>query len=192
MILKKFKKYSEEILEPLSIVLSEKGIKPNHVTITGAIISFLSGLCYYKGFFKLGGIVLIIAGFCDLLDGNIARVNQKISSFGAFLDSTVDRYSDMFVLFGILGFAFEQQETALFWITILAAMGSFMVSYTRARAECIIEKCDVGIMERPERVVVLIIASIFNVLKFGLLIIGILANITALQRIYHTYKKTKE
>ncbi len=191
MILKKFKKYSEEILEPLSIVLSEKGIKPNHVTITGAIISFLSGLCYYKGFFKLGGIVLIIAGFCDLLDGNIARVNQKTSSFGAFLDSTVDRYSDMFVLFGILGFAFEQRETALFWITILAAMGSFMVSYTRARAECIIEKCDVGIMERPERVVVLIITSIFNVLKFGLLIIGILANITALQRIYHTYKKTK-
>lgn len=191
MILKRFKKYTERLLEPLSKTLSRRGVNPNHITVAGAAVSFLSGIFYYKGSHLLGAVLLIIAGLCDLLDGNIARVNQKVSPFGAFLDSTVDRYSDMFVLFGILGFAFKNQDASLFWITILALMGSFMVSYTRARAECIIERCDVGIMERPERMVVLIAASILGVLEAGLLVIAVFANITAIQRIHYTYRQTK-
>ncbi len=192
MILKKFKKYTETLLEPVSQHLNSINVKPNHITLLGLIISFLSGILYYTGEIRLAGIVLILAGICDLLDGNMARISGNTTDFGAFLDSTIDRYSDMFALFGITGLAFKKEDTTLFWLSVVAIIGSFMVSYTRARAECIIERCDVGIMERPERMVVLIIASLFNFLKVGLFIIAVFANITAIQRIIYTSKSIKE
>lgn len=187
MILKKFKKYSEKLLEPVSFRLKNAGFEPNHITLLGLMLSILSGFFYYKGHFSTAGIILILAGVCDLVDGNMARITESTTDFGAFLDSTIDRYSDLALFAGIMGYSFESGNKLLFWTTVFALVGSLMVSYTRARAECIIERCDVGIMERPERVVILIIASLFGFLLTGLFIIGLFSNITALQRIYHTY-----
>jgi len=190
--LKGLKSYTERLLEPVSGLLSKLGLTPNHISLAGTAASALSGILYYSGNFRIAGVILALSGLCDLLDGNMARTQGKTSSFGAFLDSTVDRYSDMFVLFGILGYSFKHSETALFFLTLAALMGSIMVSYTRARAECIIERCDVGIMERPDRVVVLILFSLIDRVDLAVAIIAVLANITAIQRILYTKKRLEE
>ncbi len=192
MGLKRLKGYTERFLEPLSKYLASRGVEPNHLTVAGLLASAFSGALYHFGEQPLAGVVLAVSGLCDLLDGNLARTQGKQTPFGAFLDSTVDRYSDMFVLFGILSYGFGKGDWLLFWVTVFALIGSVMVSYTRARAECIIERCDVGLMERPERVVVLILFSLVGRVFWGVLLIAIFANITALHRIYHTYKVLKE
>ncbi len=192
MKLKHLKGHTERLLEPLSQRLNKLGVAPNHVTFVGVLLSLAAALSYYKGRVQGGGLLLAISGICDLLDGNLARTQNKASTFGAFLDSTMDRYSDMFVIFGIMGLAFRSQNELLFWLSVFALVGSVMVSYTRARAESLIERCDVGLMERPERMLTIIIFSLLNRLDVGLFIVAVLGNLTAIYRIYYTYKRTKD
>ncbi len=191
MALKRLKPYTERLFEPLSRMLSERGVEPNHVSLTGVFLSFLSGLFFYLGWQFWGGVFLAFSGVCDLLDGNMARTQDKDTPFGAFLDSTLDRYSDMFVLLGIMGFAFLKRDALLFWLTAAALVGSVMVSYTRARAECIIDRCDVGLMERPERMVVLAVSALLGYVDWGVALVAVLSNITALQRILYTRRRIK-
>ena len=188
MGLKRFKSYTEKALKPVSDILSQKGVSPNHITFAGVLMSLASGVSFYLGSQRTAAVFLTLSGVCDILDGNMARTQGKVSDFGAFLDSTLDRYSDMFVLFGIAGWAFNRHDTFLFWMVLLAVLGSIMVSYTRARAESLIDRCDVGIMERPERVVVLILTALFDRVSWGVVAVAALANITAVQRIVHTYR----
>jgi CDP-diacylglycerol--glycerol-3-phosphate 3-phosphatidyltransferase len=187
------------------------GVHPNALSITGLILSILAGLVYSTGSFFWGAWVLGLAGICDSLDGRLARQTEKSSRFGAFLDSTLDRFGEMFVFLGLAwhfsgGAALlrmdsadpsqSQSPTAVTFI-ILAVAGSFMVSYTRARAEGLGVDCTVGWMQRPERVVLLIIGSLLAsipvigqfVMMLTLLLLAILANVTAVQRIYHVRKK---
>ncbi len=192
MSLKRLKGYTEKLLEPASSLLSRHGVTPNHITTLGVLFSLGCGILYYFGHNRLAAVALALSGICDLLDGNLARTQNKETPFGAFLDSTFDRYSDMLALFGILGHAFATQNASLFWWTAASVVGSFMVSYTRARAECIIDRCDVGLMERPERMVVLFLFSLADSVLTGVILIAVFANITAVQRILHTREKTKD
>lgn len=114
MGLKRLKVYSEKLLEPASSYLSARGIAPDHLTVAGLVTSAISGLFYYHGEHPIAGLAMAVSGLCDLMDGNLARTQNKVTPFGAFFDSTVDRYSDMFALFGILGYSFNRGDAVLF------------------------------------------------------------------------------
>lgn len=190
-MLSRFKNYSDKLLEPIAWFLEEKKIHPNYITLAGLFISLTSSLFYAKGNFVTGAVILTIAGLCDLIDGNLARKTGKESAFGGFLDSTIDRLSDSAIFAGIAYYSYEARNTKLFIVAIATLIVSYTISYVRARAECIIPSCKVGLMERPERFIVVIIASIINQLFWGLLIVTLLGFITIIERISHTYRNTK-
>ena len=196
-----------KILSPVGNFLARVGVHPHILTVTGLVLSALAGLVYCNGSFFWAAWVLVLAGSCDALDGQIARQTDKKSQFGAFMDSTLDRYSDMFPLLGIAyyfagGPAFygsasgTQGGDSGYWtviITVLAITGSFMVSYTRARAEALGMSCKKGLMQRPERITLLIIGSLLGaipgigtlLMKATLIVLALSTNVTAMHRMYY-------
>ena len=189
MISNKFKDKFSFLLTPLGKRVAKTGISPNQLTLLGMVLSIGAGVLIALGFLGWGAFLVIVSGLCDALDGTIARNTQQVTSFGAFLDSTLDRYSDLALYLGVMTLAFTHKNLPLFLWTALALAGAIMVSYTRARAECLIEKCQVGIMERPERVILLLVGLIFNWLEWAMILTAILANATALHRIYYTHQQ---
>ncbi len=174
-----------EILFPLTDFLARKKVKPNHLTGLGLIFGLLCAYTIYLGNFLISAIFLILSGLMDVLDGALARNKGMVSDFGGFFDSVLDRYVDIAIFFA-LGFQVD------WFFAVFAMSGALMVSYTRARAENIIERCDVGIAERGERLILVFIGLIFPfILKWILLLIGILAHITAIHRVIYTYKAKK-
>ncbi len=138
-------------------------INPNILTVTGVSINVGSGLLFGYGRFFWAGIVLIVANLFDMLDGQVARLSGRVTSFGGFLDSSLDRLSDMVVFVGLMIFYASETEyhsTLNVFLAGAALMGSVMVSYASARAESLIPKCDVGFLRRPERVVLLVIGAL--------------------------------
>ena len=183
----------EPLLNGAARVLSEKKFTPNQLTLVGLGLNVIAGWAYSGGFFFLGGVILLIGSLGDLLDGPLARLTGKTSPFGAFLDSTVDRYSDFF-LFGGVAFYFATGEL---WGRCLVALGillgTFLTSYTKARAESIIRSCSVGFLERAERLILLLVGSFIPPLlpwMLGILLVG--THVTALQRIFFVKKATSE
>ena len=140
---------------------------------------------------KLGGAIALVAAVFDMLDGRVARARGRGTKFGAFLDSTMDRYSDMLLYMGLLILYARLERTGLMVLVWVAAFGSFMTSYARARAESLIPRCPVGMMERPERIVLVIAGALFNKMVPVLWVIAILSNLTAIQRIVYTYVELK-
>ena len=179
------------VINPIGERLEAAEVHPHVVTVTGLILSVISGLIFWKGFIFFGGVVLVASGACDVLDGRLARKTNTNSRFGALLDSTVDRYSEIAVYMGLAAFFNSPFIHALI---ILAIAGSLLTSYVRARAEGLGIECKIGMMQRPERITFLavgaIIGAIFDLLfgaKQALLIlailgIAILSNITVIQR----------
>ncbi len=176
---------------PLSRGIAKLGVTPNHLTVAGAVLSAASGVLFALGSNRWAGVVLILGGLCDCLDGGVARATDTVSPFGAFLDSTVDRYSDLFVFGGLLYQSCSLKSPGLFVATFLALIGSVMVSYTRARAESLIDDCQVGLAERPERVILLVAGALLGLLWWAVIAVAILANATALQRILHTRERLR-
>jgi len=197
----KFKESFVQTMAPFCKFLSGHGVSPNALSLAGLSLSLITGLIYASGSFFWAGAVLILAGTCDVLDGQMARLTGKISSFGAFLDSAIDRFSELFIFLGLAwhfsGLSAENPESALgsvvVLIIILALAGSFMVSYTRARAEGLGVDCKVGWMQRPERLALLIVGSLLagfpvvgQFIMIGtIFIIAALSNYTAVQRIIY-------
>ena len=140
---------------------------------------------------KVGGLVALVASIFDMLDGRVARLRGRGTQFGAYLDSTMDRYSDMLLYLGLLVLYARLERTGLMVLVWVAAFGSFMTSYARARAESLIPRCPVGLMERPERVVLIIAGAILNRMVAVLWVIAILSNVTAVQRVVYTYVELK-
>ncbi|HIP25815.1 MAG TPA: CDP-alcohol phosphatidyltransferase family protein [Archaeoglobus profundus] len=174
-----------KVLLPLLDILAKFNIKPNHLTFLGLTSGFFAAYLIVKGELVVGAIFIIISGFMDVLDGALARAKGMVSELGAFLDSISDRYADI-VIYIALGLS------GVDWFLIALAMsGSLMVSYTRARAENITERCDVGIAERGERLIIIAIGLITGYVWHAILIIAILSHITAIHRIIYTYKKVK-
>jgi CDP-diacylglycerol--glycerol-3-phosphate 3-phosphatidyltransferase len=173
-------------------------ISPNVLTFMGLVINIIAAILFgyanadnQARMFFYAGLVIIGAGFFDLVDGRVARATNQVTRFGAFFDSVVDRYSDVALFFGML--VYYARANRFFYLVLVAVvmMGSVMVSYTRARAESLIGTCKVGFMERPERLVLVIIGALFNRMAPVLWVIAVLSNITVAHRIYYTYQKTK-
>jgi CDP-diacylglycerol--glycerol-3-phosphate 3-phosphatidyltransferase len=139
----------------------------------------------------IGGIMVLFAGAFDLLDGAVARLTQRSTRFGALLDSTLDRLSDAALLFGLLVLYVRQQSTWGILLIYIALVGSMMVSYIRARAEGLELECEVGLLARGERVVILALGLLFNRVIIALWILAVLASVTAAQRVFYVWQKTK-
>lgn len=180
--------------------LARRRINPNLLTVTGVLINVLCGLMFGLGDFFWAGIVLIVANLFDMLDGQVARLTNQVTRFGGFLDSTLDRVSDMAAFVGLMLFYARDTEfhsTVNVLLAGLALTGSVLVSYASARAESLIPKCDVGFLRRPERVVLLIIGalsthpssnSIFaNRMPAVLWVLAVGSFWTFAFRVYHTW-----
>lgn len=183
----------ESLLNKGAAFCSKKGITPNQLTLAGLGLNFLAGWIFSGGHFFLGGLVMLIAALGDLLDGPLARLTGKSSKFGAFLDSTVDRYSDFFLFGGLAVFFAWNGRYGWLLIVLGILLGGFVTSYTKARAENFIANCNVGVFERPERIIVLAAGTLFSFLMpLALLVLFFGTQFTALQRIFFTRKALAE
>jgi CDP-diacylglycerol--glycerol-3-phosphate 3-phosphatidyltransferase len=171
-------------------VLTTIGLALNGVAC--ALFAFAGGPGYASpAMLRTGGVVALVAAIFDMLDGRVARLRGRETRFGAYLDSTMDRYSDMLLYMGLLVLYARLEQTHLMVLVWVAAFGGFMTSYARARAESLIPRCPVGLMERPERVVLIIAGAVLNRMVAVLWVIAILSNVTAVQRVVYTYVELK-
>jgi len=179
------------LLAPLIRLLTRVGISPNSLTIAGVVITTAGAVAFFLKSPRLGGFLILLGGLCDAIDGSLARNAGKATRFGALLDSSVDRYSEFVMLFGIGGYFLMVDDYVSAAVTFLALCGSFMVSYTRARAESLGLAAKVGVMQRPERIVFLGAGALLHpiALKIAIWMVAIFANFTALQRLRFAFKQ---
>ncbi len=180
-----------KMLSPLIALLSKWGLRPNSFTVAGLIITSFAAAAFLIGYVRLAGILILLGGFCDTIDGLMARTTGKASRFGALLDSSFDRYSELIMFFGIAAYFTSLEDYGASASVLLALGGSFMVSYTRARAESLGFDVKHGIMQRPERIVLVGLGAIIHTtaLMFAIWLVAFLANLTALQRIRSAYSQ---
>jgi CDP-diacylglycerol--glycerol-3-phosphate 3-phosphatidyltransferase len=180
-----------KLLSPLVTLFSKWELSPNSFTVAGVIITSIGAAAFLMGFIRLAGILILLGGLCDTIDGLLARTTGKASRFGALLDSTVDRYAEFIMFFGIAAYFFYVDDYGTAAGTFLALCGSFMVSYSRARAESLGFEAKAGLMQRPERIVLIGLGAIIhiNAFKFAIWLVAFFANFTALQRIRFAYKQ---
>jgi CDP-diacylglycerol--glycerol-3-phosphate 3-phosphatidyltransferase len=180
-------------LTPPARFLGRLGFSPTVFTVTGLAISAGAGIAFAAGMLRLGGVLVLSAGFFDMFDGVYARVNEKTTPFGAFIDSTVDRYSECAYLTGLIYYYSFLQNKDMALLTVLVLIGSVIVSYIKARAESLIGSCKVGLMERPERMILLAVGCLIgDWFVFGsLLLLAVLVHVTALQRIVYTGRELR-
>jgi CDP-diacylglycerol---glycerol-3-phosphate 3-phosphatidyltransferase len=171
--------------------LAATGINPNLLTFFGLVVNFGAAASFALGNFFTGALIIFFAGFLDMLDGQVARRQNRVTPFGAFYDSTLDRYADMALYMGLLVYYSVSGRTPYVILAAVATAGSVMVSYARARAESLIPLCKVGFMERPERLVLLIIGGLFNRMGAVLWVIAVISTITVIHRIVFTWQETK-
>lgn len=171
------------ILNPIAAFLNKLGIHPNTLTLIGLAGNFVASILLANGHLTAGGIVILIMGPIDALDGSMARLRGLDGKFGAFVDSVTDRYSELVIFCGLLVHFVQNGEKLASILVFVAASGSVLVSYVRARGQSLGWDTKIGILTRIERFLVLCPALIFNIPIIGLWIIAILANFTALQRI---------
>jgi CDP-diacylglycerol---glycerol-3-phosphate 3-phosphatidyltransferase len=196
---------SLRILDAIVRTLIRLNPNPNMLSVIGLGINLWAALLYGFGRFFSAGLVMILANLFDMLDGRVARGTGRVTRFGAFLDSSLDRLSDTVVFLGIIIYYTRDtvhHSTLYAALTGAALIGSVMVSYTSARAESMIPKCDVGFLRRPERVVLLIIGSLtvwpesthplLNRMPVTIWLMTILSFWTFFQRLFHTWYNLKE
>jgi archaetidylinositol phosphate synthase len=198
-LLTKLKKQIQQMLASEARIAHRLGLTPNIVSIIGFVLSLLAGVAYAVTttqqplLLLLGVILLFLSGFCDALDGIIARTYQQASPFGGFLDSMLDRYADAFIISGIIISGLCNLVAGL-----IALVGSLMVSYSRARAEAIgIKMESIGLVERPERIIIIAAVSLIAIywmpaLNIGIIVLAVLTNFTVIQRVTHVYRTLKK
>jgi phosphatidylglycerophosphate synthase len=197
MLSKKLNHNLDKALSPIARALARGGATPNNLTVAGALVSAVAAASLVFGHFRIGGILIFLGGLFDLLDGAVARNVGQQTRFGAVFDSTLDRYSDALPVFGLMLYYSGWTETgslrfggmALCGVVIL---GSLLIPYVRARAENFIERCDVGIAERAERVVVLAGGLVLDADIAALWILAVLTHLTVLQRLWYVNKQLKK
>jgi CDP-diacylglycerol--glycerol-3-phosphate 3-phosphatidyltransferase len=173
--------------------LGRLGVTPNMLTIAGFILNCIVAAIIASGRGQLGGVLLLFASGFDMLDGAVARSTGKTSRFGGFFDSTVDRYSEIIVYVGLLWYILGTDDWKLGALLVLfSATGAVMVSYARARAEAAGWKASVGILARPERVVVLSLGLIIDRPMWALIILAVATNLTAVIRMAHVWREAQK
>jgi CDP-diacylglycerol--glycerol-3-phosphate 3-phosphatidyltransferase len=166
-------------------------LRPNQLSCLGLVCSMVAAAAFVADQRRAGALCMALAGALDILDGSLARVSGRTSPFGAFLDSVLDRYSDLLVLAGLAFLFARLGRLDAVGAVLLAIIGTVMVSYTRARAESVDVECRVGLMERGERMLVLIAGALFDLLVPALWVVALGANATAVHRIAHTWRATR-
>lgn len=192
-----FRAPTQRALQPLAQALARAGLTPNAVTILGFLLSLGAAALLAAGQPAAGALFILFTGACDILDGLLARVSGHQTPFGAFLDSALDRYAEAVIFLGLLAWHLSGQQAAEALLVYGALVGSLMVSYTRARAEGLGLECEVGLMARPERIVLLVLGLLLGQVwpplwtaALGLLALG--TNFTAVQRILHARRQLEK
>lgn len=181
---------SKPALEAVGRTLARWNVSPNAVTYLGLVLTFGVAALAAIGEIRWAGVVYIFASVFDALDGTLARVSGKVSRFGAFLDSTIDRFEESIVFLGLSIYYAQVGGLIEIPLILVATVGSLMVSYTRARAEAVGVSCKVGFMGRPLRVAVMILGMILDQVLIALIIIAVTTLFTAFHRMYHVWKMT--
>jgi len=167
-------------------------VNPNFLTFIGFGINLLAAYLFAYGYFRWAGLTIILAGVFDMTDGRVARLEGRVTPFGGFYDSVMDRYSDLCLLVGLVIYYGRINRFQYVSLVAVAMIGSVMVSYTRARAENVIPSCKVGFLERPERVVLIIIGALSDRMAPVLWLIAVLSNVTVIHRIIHTRQEARK
>lgn len=176
---------------PLGAFARKISISPNSLTVFGFLVTCLAALIIPMNL-KLGGILILFGGIFDMLDGIVARTNGRATKFGAFLDSVLDRYSDAFIFLAIAWYLGGKGDHTGVLLSLGTMVGTFLISYTRARAAGLGKDCHTGLMERPERIVLLAFATITGWLIPVLWIMLLFTHITVMQRVYYVWRATME
>src|ERR1700691_4158363 len=189
------------MLDRIVYGLSLTRISPNVLTFVGLIINIGAAVFFGRAnatnagrMFMYAGLVIIGAGIFDMVDGRVARRTNQVTVFGAFFDSVIDRYSDVVLFFGLIVYYARVNHFRYVVLVAFVMVTSLMVSYTRARAQALIGSCKVGSMERPERIVLLLLGALFNhwgVMAPVLWVLAVLSTITVVHRVQYTYSRTK-
>lgn len=191
---KKVKESFLSLFVPFSQFLSEKGISPNLITFFGTAISLFAGILFYLEKTFLAGFSVILSGLMDIIDGQVAKISKKETKFGGVFDSTLDRYSELFIYIGISLLFFKKGDALTSFVAIIALLGSMLVSYVKARAEGAGILLKSGLFQRAERFVLISAGGILGVeiLKVFMYIIALVSHITAIQRLIMAKKYVKE
>ena len=190
MLTRTIGRYLSWPVDGLAALLAPTGIPPNVITWCALVCNLWAGILFAAGRFAAGGGFMILAGLCDLLDGPVARRQNRVSLFGGFLDSILDRYADLILFLGLLVY-YAQVNRFMYAVLAGASMaGAVMVSYAKARAESLVPPAHIGFWDRPERLVLMIVAALANRMEIALWILAIGPNITVIHRIIHTWRQT--
>jgi CDP-diacylglycerol--glycerol-3-phosphate 3-phosphatidyltransferase len=169
------------------------GLTPNALTVIGLLLNVIVAAVLARGHLLIGGILVLAAGLFDLLDGAMAKITDTVTPFGSFLDSTLDRYSEVVLYGGLLLYILSTPDAKVGAVLIyLTICGSILVSYARARAEALGYKLQVGLLARPERIIILAAGLISGHPIWALWLLAIFTNVTAIQRIYHLWSTTTQ
>jgi CDP-diacylglycerol--glycerol-3-phosphate 3-phosphatidyltransferase len=175
------------VLDPVARFLGRHGVHPNTVTVVGFLLQVGVGLLFALGQIRLGGLLLIVVGPLDALDGAVARANGQERPFGAFLDSTLDRLSDAALILGLTAYYLQRGALLEVALLLLALVSALMVSYTRARAEALGLSCKVGLLTRMERVLLIAVLSVLRLMTLLVWTLALLSLLTFVQRVIHVY-----
>lgn len=178
-------------VDRLASLLARTGIPPNVITWSALVLNLWAGVLFAAGRFAAAAGMMMLAGLCDLLDGPVARLQNRVSKFGGFLDSILDRYSDLIIFLGILLYYVHIDRFPFVGLAGTAMAGSVQISYAKARAESLVPPSEVGFWDRPERLVLIILGAFIDRMPLVLGILAIGTNITVVHRIYHTWKQTE-
>ena len=179
------------IIQAIVSALALSRVHPNVLTFIGLLINIWAAVLFSYGRFVYAGLVVIGAGLFDMVDGRVARETNRVTRFGGFFDSVLDRYSDLALLVGLLVYYASINRFFYIVLTAIVMTGTVLISYARSRAENTIPKCKVGFLERPERIVLIIIGALANRMAPVLWVLAILSNITVISRIIYTWEETK-
>ena len=174
----------------LKIFLGERG-NPNLFTLMGFLTTLLACFLILKESWVLAGLAIILSGLFDLFDGVVARNLGKVTAFGGFLDSVLDRYSDLFLLMALLIHYLKKGNPGLVILTSFVSIGTVLIPYVRARAEASNVPCNIGLMERAERIILLSAGALFGLMEWVLWVLAILTHFTVLHRMYYVWKKLR-
>lgn len=190
IIEEKARDVSRPTLEAVGRFLARWNISPNAITYLGLVLTSGVAVLAALGHIQWAGVAYIVAALCDALDGTLARVSGKVSRFGAFLDSTIDRFEESIVFLGLIMYYARVGGLIEIPLILVATVGSLMVSYTRARAEAVGVSCKVGFMGRPPRVAIMIVAMLLNQVLIGLIVLAVTALFTSFHRMVHVWQMT--
>lgn len=192
MIKERFGDRLDRLVHALFPFLFWRRLNPNALSLVGALVSVGAASAFLSGHLRTGGWLVIASGFFDLVDGAVARHNGTASTFGAFLDSTLDRLVDVAILVGMILFYAGHHEPKIAIVAGVALVSSVLVSYAKARAEVVMKRLDVGLFERGERMGLLAIGAVTGYLPIALGVVAVGATVTALQRIFVAYREMEK